>query len=96
MARITVWAAADPSLNRGTLADPAGSSATTSRVLRISAELHRLAPGDLAAKVHQERTVGDLAERDALDAAQLFDDLVGVGGRGGGHGDADVETAGVG
>jgi hypothetical protein len=30
--------------------------------------------------VHEERTVGDLAEDDALDAAQLLDDLVGVRG----------------
>ena len=36
---------------------------------------------DLAAEVHEERPVGDLAQRDALDAAQLLDDLVGVRGR---------------
>lgn len=44
---------------------------------------------DLAAEVHQEGAVGDLAEADALDAAQLLDDLVGV--RGGGRGDGDVD-----
>lgn len=45
---------------------------------------------DLAAEVHQEGSVGDLAQADALDAAQLLDDLVRV--RGGGRGDGDVDT----
>ena len=45
---------------------------------------------DLAAEVHQEGTVGDLAERDALDVAQLLDDLVGVGR--GGRRDRDVDA----
>lgn len=44
---------------------------------------------DLAAEVHEEGSVGDLAEADALDAAQLLDDLVRV--RGGGRGDGDVD-----
>ncbi|MDQ1038326.1 hypothetical protein QFZ75_004742 [Streptomyces sp. V3I8] len=45
---------------------------------------------DLAAEVHQERTVGDLAERDVLDAAQLLDDLFRVlRGR---RRDGDVDT----
>ncbi|MGC0373773.1 hypothetical protein RKD28_001289 [Streptomyces sp. SAI-229] len=51
---------------------------------------------DLAAEVHQERTVGDLAQGDALDAPQLLDDLVGVRGGGGRDGDVDAQAVGVG
>src|SRR5690606_15711994 len=46
---------------------------------------------DLAAEVHQERTVGDLAQDDALDAAELLHDLVRVAGGGGRDGDVDAQ-----
>ena len=73
-------------------ADPPDTGGVGHRQVVAGAQRHLGVDLDLAADVQQERAVGDLVDLDALQAADVTDDLVGVLGVRGRAGDVDHEA----
>ena len=71
-------------------ADPRDARGVDERQVVAGADRHLGLDRQLAAEVHEEGAVGDLADLDALDGAHRLDDLVGVVGVAREHRDVDA------